>query len=176
MANRWGKSRSSDSVSSSVPKSLWTVTAAMKSEACFLGSKLWQTYSCIKKQRHHFAYKVPYSQGNGLSSCQWQIWKLDNKEGRAPKYWWFLIVVLEMTLESPLDCKEIKPVNLKGNKPSILWKDWCWSWSSNTSTTWCVQLIHWKRPWCWERSKAEGEEGHRGWDGRMESLIQWTWT
>ena len=116
MANRWGKSRSSDSVSSSVPKSLWTVTAAMKSEASFLGSKLWQTYSCIKKQRHHFTDKCPYSQSQGLCTTHVSMRELDHKEGWVPKNWCFQIVVLEKTRESPLDCMEIKPVNPEGDQ------------------------------------------------------------
>ena len=57
---------------------------------------------------------------------------------------------------------------------NIDWKDWCWSWSSNTLATWCGELTHWKRPWCWERLKA-GVEGDRGWDGWMTSLTYWTW-
>ena len=55
-------------------------------------------------------------------------------------------------------------------------KDWCWSWSSNTLAIWFEQLTHWKRPWCWERLKAKGEGGDRGWDGWMASPIQWAWT
>ena len=55
------------------------------------------------------------------------------------------------------------------------WKDWCWSWSSNTLATWCKELTHWKRPWCWERLKAGGEGDDRGWDGWMASPTQWTW-
>ena len=47
---------------------------------------------------------------------------------------------------------------------TILWKDWCWSWSSDTLATWYKELTHWKRPWCWERLRAGGEEGNRGWD------------
>ena len=47
---------------------------------------------------------------------------------------------------------------------NIHWKDWCWSWSSNTLATWCEELTHWKRPWCCERLKA-GEGDNRGWDG-----------
>ena len=43
----------------------------------------------------------------------------------------------------------------------IHWKDWCWSWSSNTLTTWCEELTHWKRPWCWARLKAGGEGDDR---------------
>ena len=48
---------------------------------------------------------------------------------------------------------------------SVHWKDWCWSWSFNTLAIWCKELTYWKRPWCWERLKAEGEEGERGWNG-----------
>ena len=59
---------------------------------------------------------------------------------------------------------------------NIHWKDWCWSWSSNTLATWWEELTHWKRPWCWERLRAGGEGGDRGWDGWMASPIQWTWT
>ena len=58
---------------------------------------------------------------------------------------------------------------------NIHWKDWCWSWSSNTLATWCEEVTHWKRPWCWERLKARGEGDARGWDGWMASLTQWTW-
>ena len=56
---------------------------------------------------------------------------------------------------------------------NIHWKDWCWS--SNTLTTWCKELNHWKRPWCWERLKAGGEGDDGGWDGWMASPTQWTW-
>ena len=57
----------------------------------------------------------------------------------------------------------------------IHWKDWCWSWSSNTLATWWEELTHWKRPWWWERLKAGREREDRGWDDWMASLIQWTW-
>ena len=55
----------------------------------------------------------------------------------------------------------------------FLWKEWCWS--SNTLATWCKELTHWKRLWCWERLKAAGEGDDRGWDGWMASLTWWTW-
>ena len=55
------------------------------------------------------------------------------------------------------------------------WKDWCWSWNSNTLTTWCGELTHLRRPWCWERLRAWGEGDDRGWDGWVASLTQWTW-
>ena len=85
-------------------------------------------------------------------------------------------VVLEKTLESPLDCKEIKPVHPKGNTIlTIHWKDWCGSWNSNTLATWCEELTYLKRPWCWERLKMGREVDDRGWDVWMASPAQWTW-
>ena len=53
------------------------------------------------------------------------------------------------------------------------WKDWCWSWSSNNLATWCEELTHLKRPWCWERLKTGGEGDDRGWDVWMASPTQW---
>ena len=102
------------------------------------------------------------------------MWELDHQEDWAPKNWCFWTVVLEKTLESPLDRKKIKPVNPKGNHLTLNthWKDWCWSWSSNTLATWWEQLIHWKR--CWERMKAKGEAGGRGWEDWIASLTRWT--
>ena len=58
---------------------------------------------------------------------------------------------------------------------NIHWKDWCWSWNSNTLATWCKELTRLKRPWCWERLSAGGEGENRGWDGWMASPTQWTW-
>ena len=104
------------------------------------------------------------------------MWELDHKESLTQKNRYFWTVVFENTLESPLDCKEIQPVHPKGNSVlSVYWKDWFWSWSSNTLATWCQELTHWKSPWCWERLKVGGEVGGRGWDGWMVSLVQWTW-
>ena len=73
----------------------------------------------MKKQRHHFADKGPCSQSCGFSHSHVRMWELDHKEGWVLKNWCFWTVVLEKTLESPLDCKEIKPVNRKGNRPWI---------------------------------------------------------
>ena len=70
----------------------------------------------IKKQRHYFANKGPYSQSYGFSSSNVQMWELDHKEGWVLKNWCFWTVVLEKTLESLLDCKENKPINPKGNQ------------------------------------------------------------
>ena len=55
------------------------------------------------------------------------------------------------------------------------WKEWCWSWISNTLAIWYKEPTHWKRPWCWERLKAGGEGDNRRWDGCMASPTQWKW-
>ena len=102
------------------PKSLQMVTAAMKlKDAYSLEEMLWQTRRHIKKQRHYFANKGPSSQSYGFSSSHIWMWELDYKESWAPKYWCFWTAVLEKTLESPLDCKEIQPVHPKGNQSWI---------------------------------------------------------
>ena len=125
---------------------------------------------CLKKQRHHFADKGPYSQSYGFSSSHVWMWEVDHKEGWTLKNWCFQIVVLEKTLESRWRSNQSV---LKEIKPDIHRKDCCWSWSSHTLATWCRELIHWKGPWCWERLRAGGEGGDRGWgwlDGLMTSL------
>ena len=73
----------------------------------------------IKKQRHYFANKGPSSQSYGFSSSHVWMWELDYKESWAQKNWWFWTVVLEKTLESLLDCREIQPVHSKGNQSWI---------------------------------------------------------
>ena len=64
---------------------------------------------------------------------------------------------------------------LKEISPEYSLKDWCWIWNSNTLAIWCKEWIHLKRAWCWERLKAGGEGGNRGWDGWMASPTQWKW-
>ena len=122
----------------------------------------------IQKQRHHFADKGPYSHSYGFSSSHVWMWDLDHKVSWVPKNWCFPTMVLEKTLESPLDSKEIKSVKRK-SVLNTYWKDWCWSWSSSTLAT-----THLKRPWYWEWLR-EGEGRDRRWDGWMASLSQWTW-
>ena len=117
---------------------------------------------CIKKQRHHFADKDPYSQSYGFSSSHVWMWELDNKEAWVLKNQCFWIVLLEKPLESPLDCKEIKAVNPEGNK---LWMFTGRSAAEAILATWCEEPTRWKRPWCWEKMKTKGEESGRGWDG-----------
>ena len=96
------------------------------------------------------------------------MWELYYKESWAPKNWCSWTVVLEKTLESPLDCKEIQPVHPKGDQSWIF--TGCW-----TLANWHEELTHLKRPWCWERLRAGGEGDNRGWDGWMASPTQCTW-
>ena len=86
-------------------------------DTCSLEEKLWPNRDHIKKQRHYFANKGPSSQGYGFSSSHVQMWELDHNEIWTLKNWCFSTVVLEKTLESRLDYKEIKPVNPKEISP-----------------------------------------------------------
>ena len=112
------------------------------------------------------------------------MWELDHKESWVLKNWCLQIVMLEKTLESPLDSKEIKPVNPKGIQSWIFIGKidveaeapilWCNTLHGQYNTG-CEELTRWKRPWCWERLKAGGEGDDRGRDGWMASPTWWTW-
>ena len=104
------------------------------------------------------------------------MWELDHKESWALKNWCFWTVVLEKTVESPLDCKQIKLVSPKGNQS--------WIFIGRTDAeveapillaTWYEELTHWKRPWSWERLKAGGEGDDRGWAGLIAPPTLWPW-
>ena len=117
MANRWGNNGNSVRLYFLAPKSLQMVTAAMKLKMFALWEKSYdQPRQIIKKQRHYFVIKGPSSQGYGFSSSHVWMWELDYEESWVLKTLCFWTVVLEKTLESPLDCKEIQPVNRKGNQ------------------------------------------------------------
>ena len=144
-----------------------------------LGRKVMTNLDSILKSRHYFANKGLSSQGYGFSSSHVWMWELDCEESWALKNWCFWTVVLEKTLESPWDCKEIQPVHPKGDQSRvfigrtdaeaetpILWPPD--DWLSN-------ELTHWKRLCIWERLRAGGEGDDRGWDSWMASLTQWTW-
>ena len=117
MENRWGNNGNSERLFFWAPKSLQMVTAAMKLKDAYSLEKSYdQPRQHIIKQRHYFANKGPSSQGYGFSSSHVWMWELDYKESWVQENWYFWTVVLEKTLESPLDCKEIQPVHPKGNQ------------------------------------------------------------
>ena len=143
------------------PKSLQMVIAAMKlKDACSSKESYDQPRQHIKKQRHYFANKGPSSQGYGFSSSHVWMWELDCEESWTLKNLSFWTVVLEKTLESPLNSKEIKQVNPEG--------DQSWTFIGRTDTEaetpilclliWRTDLFFRKRSWYWERLKAEGDD------------------
>ena len=128
-----------------------------------LGRKVMTSLDSILKSRDvTLPTKVRLVKAYGFSSSHAWMWELDYKESWAPKNWCFGTAVLEKTLESPLDCKEIQPVHAKGHQSWIfIGRTDAEAETPNTWATWCEELTHWKRPWCWERLKARGE-GDRG--------------
>ena len=130
---------------------------------------------CIKKQRHHFADNGPYSQIYGFSSSHVWMWEFDHKEGWVPKSWCFQTVVLEKTIESPLDSKEIKLVNLKGDQPWILFGKT--DAKAEAPVLWPPDANSWligKDPDAgkdWRQKRVTEDD-----DGWIASLIQWIWT
>ena len=135
-----------------------------------------QGRQCINKHSHYFLNKEPSSQRYGFSSGPVWMWKLDYEESWVPKHWCFWTVVLEKTLESPLNCKEIQLVHSEGDK---LWDFFGRNdTKEETPVLWPLHAKSWLigkdsdagRDW-----GAGGEEDNRRWDGWMASLTRWTW-
>ena len=121
MANRWGNSGNSDRIYFwGTPKSLQMVTAAMKLRHLLLGRKAMRNLDSMLKSRDiTLLTKVHLVKNYSFSSNLVRMWELDHKESWALKNWCFWTVVLEKTLESPLNSKEINPINPKGNQSWI---------------------------------------------------------
>ena len=120
MTNRWGKLETVTDFIFLVSGITVDSDCSNKIKSLLLGRKAMTSLeSTLKKQRHHFADKDPYGQRYDFSSSHAWMWELSHKEGWALKNWCYWIVVLEKTLASPLDCKEIKPINHKENQPWI---------------------------------------------------------
>ena len=106
-----------------------------------------------------------------MYGCEsWTIKKAECQRIDAFELW-----CLRRLLRVPWTVRRSNQSFLKGISLTLHWKDWCWSWSSNTLATWCEELTHWKRPWCWERLKVGGKGDNRGWDGWLVSPSWWTW-
>ena len=115
----------------------------------------------VKKQRHHFAHKGPQSQSYGFSSSCVQMWELDHTEDWALKNWCFWIVVLEKTPENPLDSRENKPVNPKGDQP------WIFIWRTDAPIFWSPDT----KSWLLEKTLMLGKtEGRRR---RGQQRMRW---
>ena len=99
----------------------------------------------------------------------WTIRKAEHRRIYVFELWFW-----RRLLRVPWTSRRSNEFILKRSVLSVHWKDWCWSWNSNTLATWCEELTHWKRPWCWVRLKAGGERDNRGWDGWMAQFT-WVW-
>ena len=131
-----------------------------------LGRKAMTNLDSILKSRD-IADKSPFHQSYNFPSSHVLMWELNHKAEYQR------IDVFELWCWKRLLWV---PWTVRRSRKSVLnihWKDWCWS--SNTLATWCVEMTHWKRPWCWERLKAVGEGDDREWDGWMASPTRWTW-
>ena len=103
------------------------------------------------------------------------MWELDCEEGWAPKNWCFWTVVLEKTLESPLDYKEIQPVHSAGDQSWVFMLGLMLKLKLQYFGHLMRRADSFEKTWCWERLKAGGEGDNRGWDGWMASPTWWTW-
>ena len=173
MANRWGNNGNSDRLNFLRFQNHriqwlqpWKIKDASSLEKSY-DKPRWR----IKKQRHHFANKGLSSQSYDFSSSHVWMWELDHKEGWAPKNWCFQTVVLEKTLESPLDSKEIKPVNRKGNQ------SWIFIGRTDAETPVYFSHLIWrvdslKKTLMLGKIEGRKRRGDRRWVGWMASLTQ----
>ena len=120
----------------------------------------------ILNNRHYFANKGPYSQSYGFSSSHACMWELDHKEGWMPKNWCFWALVLEKTLESPLDYKKVKPLNPKGNQSWIFIErtdaEAPVFWPPHVKSLLLRKDLHAEKDWRWEE-KGTTEDRMVGW-------------
>ena len=106
-----------------------------------------------------------------MYGCEsWTIKKADLWRIDAFELWFW-----RRLLKVPWTARRSNQSILRKSVLNIHWKNWYWSWNSNTLATWYEELTHLKRPWCWERLKAGGEGDARGWNGWIASPTQWTW-
>ena len=106
-----------------------------------------------------------------MDGCEiWTIKKTERQRIDAFELWYW-----RRLLRFPWTVRRSNQSILKWSVLGVHWKDWCWSWNSNTWATWREELIHLKRSWCWERLRAGGDGYDREWDGWMTSLTWWTW-
>ena len=106
-----------------------------------------------------------------MYGCEsWTVKKAESQRTDAFELWFW-----RRLLRVPWTASRSKKSILKEINPGCSWENWCWGWNSNTLATWCEELTHWKRSWCWEGLGAGGEGDDRGWDGWMASPTQCTW-
>ena len=183
MANRWGNNGKSDRLHFGGGGSKISAYGECSHEIkrrLLLGRKAMTNLESILKSRHYFADKDPSSQSYGFSSSHVLMWELDCKENWVPNNWCFWTVVLEKTLESPSDCKEIQPVHSKGDQSRvffgrtdakaetlILWLPHAKSWLIGKDS-------HAGRDWGQEE-KGTTEDEMAGWHHKLNGReFEWT--
>ena len=148
------------------PKSLQMVIATMRlKDAYSLEENYDQSRQHIKKQRHYFANKGLSSQGYGFSSSHVWMWELDHKEGWALKSWCFWTVVLEKTLESRLDWKEIQPVHPKGNQ------SWMFIGRTDAEAEAPILWPHDAKSWLIRKDPDAGKDWRQEEKGKIEDEV-----
>ena len=160
----------------SVPITSWQIDGAtMKTmrDFNFLGSKITAGGDCSHEVKRHWLL--------GKKSMA----NLDSiLKSRDVSLWTTVCLVKAMIFPVVMygceswTIKKVECQKIDAPRRSVLgvhWKDWCWSWNSSTLATWCKELTHLKRPWCWERLKVGGEGDNRGWNGWMAAPTWCTW-
>ena len=148
------------------PKSLWMVTAAWNWKMLALWKKSYdKPRYCIKKQKHHFANKGPYSQNYGFSSSKYgcECWTI--KKAEHWRIYAFELWCWRRLFRVPWTARRSNQSTLKEISPKYSLEGLTFKLKLNTLATWCEELTNLKRPWCWERLKVGGEGDDRGWDG-----------
>ena len=161
------------------PGGLWSIWSQrvgrdrsdlIHTHACSLKGNLWQPRQCIKKQKHHFANKGPYSESYGFSSSRVCMWELDHKEDWATKNWCFWIVALKKTLKSPLNSRRSNQSILKEISPEYSLEGLMLKLQYFGYLMWIADSLEDPDT---EKEKAGREGDDRGWDCWMASLTQW---
>ena len=120
--------------------------------------------------------RVPPSRSGGKSIGTDTLQRLLgwDQQGDSPPAAW---IISFLTWSYPIEARRSNQSILKEINPEYSLEHWCWNWSSNTLVTWCKELNHLKRLWCWERLKEVGERDNRRWDGWMHHQLngQWVW-
>ena len=129
----------------------------------------------IKKNRRYFANKSPYSLSYGFPSSRVWMWELDQKEGEHWTTDAFELWCWRRLLRVPWISRKLNQSILEEISPEYSLEGLMLKLKLQYFGTWCKEPTHWERPWCWERLRAKGERGGRGWDGWTTSSTQWTW-
>ena len=179
MANRWGNNGNSDMFFFGGGGSKITADGDCIHKIkrrLLLGRKVIINLNSILKSRDITMLTKVYLIKAMFFSCShgW-MWVWPYRKLNAKKFMLLKCGVVEDSWESLGQQGDPPSPSYRKSVLHIHWKNWCWSWNSNTLATWCEEVTYLKRPWCWERLRVGGEGDDRGWDGWMASLTQSTW-